>query len=482
MERVQVRMASQQSFFKFFWIDLGDVLLRSINYGYNIGQLSTTQREGVITCLPKGDKDKQYLKNWRPISLLNVTYKLASSCIANRLKSKLNILINEDQTGFVSGLFMGENIRCLYDVLQFTETNNIPGLLMLIDFQKAFDSISWPFIQKVFRFFNFGDSIIQWINTFYNNIIACIIVNGQVSEWFNILRGCRQGDPSSPYIFILCAEILALLIRSNKDIKGITIDGTEYLIAQYADDTSLTLDGTEKSLKTCLTVLEFFEISGLCINKDKTQVIWFGSRKNSDVTLCNEHKLSWVKGQFKILGITFSLNLHEMVKINYDGKIREIKSLLIRWSKRVLTPYGTITVIKSLALSKLSHLFLMLPNPDNKTIKELEKLFFNYLWNGTDRIKRDVISQSYKDGGLNMINLHNFMNAMKITWVRRFLTSSSKWIHIVNSTIAGWSDFTLYGAEYIKSLNTDENTFWSDTCLALYKLLSLCTPSTWEDF
>ena len=288
---------------------------------------------------------------------------------------------------------MGENIRCLYDVLQFTETNNIPGLLMLIDFQKAFDSIAWPFIQKVFRFFNFGDSIIQWINTFYNNIISCIIVNGQVSEWFNILRGCRQGDPSSPYIFILCAEILALLIRSNKDIKGITIDGTEYLIAQYADDTSLTLDGTEKSLKTCLTVLELFaEISGLCINKDKTQVIWFGSRKNSDVTLCNEHKLSWVKGQFKILGITFSLNLQEMVKINYDGKIREIKSLLISWSKRVLTPYGKITVIKSLALAKLSHLFLMLPNPDNKTIKELEKLFFNYLWNGTDRIKRDVIS------------------------------------------------------------------------------------------
>ena len=81
-----------------------------------------------------------------------------------------------------------------------------------------------------------------------------------------------------------------------------------------------------------------------------------------------------------------------------------------------------------------------------------------------------------------MINVHNFMNAMKITWVRRFLTSSSKWIHIVNSTIAGWSDFTLYGAEYIKSLNTDENTFWSDTCLALYKFVSLCTPSTWEDF
>ena len=142
-------------FYKFFWCDLGHFLIKSINYGYNLGELSSTQKEGIITCLPKGDKPKQYLKNWRPITLLNVSYKIASACIANRLKTVLPFLINNDQTGFLSGRYIGENIRTIYDLLSHTEKNNVPALLLLIDFEKAFDSVAWSFIHKVLFFFKF---------------------------------------------------------------------------------------------------------------------------------------------------------------------------------------------------------------------------------------------------------------------------------------------------------------------------------------
>ena len=125
-------------FFKFFWSDIGDFLTRSINCGYEFGEMSSTQKEGIITCLPKGDKPKQYLKNWRPISLLNVSYKLASACIANRLKLVLPSIISHDQTGFLSGRYIGENIRTIYDLMAYSEKNNIPALLLLIDFEKAF--------------------------------------------------------------------------------------------------------------------------------------------------------------------------------------------------------------------------------------------------------------------------------------------------------------------------------------------------------
>ena len=74
-------------FFKFFWIDIGKYLLRALNYSFEYRELSSTQKEGVIICLPKGQKDKHYLNNWRPISLLNVSYKIASAVIANRLKT-----------------------------------------------------------------------------------------------------------------------------------------------------------------------------------------------------------------------------------------------------------------------------------------------------------------------------------------------------------------------------------------------------------
>ena len=104
-------------FFKFFWIDLKMFVLNSLNYGYRTGSLSVTQKQGIITCLPKPNKSPLFLKNWHPIPLLNVIYKLASSVLASHLKSVLHKLIYEDQKGFISGRFIGENIRLIYDVL-----------------------------------------------------------------------------------------------------------------------------------------------------------------------------------------------------------------------------------------------------------------------------------------------------------------------------------------------------------------------------
>ena len=133
-------------FFKFFWLDFGHFILKSLNDGYRKGTLSITQKQGTITCIPKPNKSRQLLKNLRPISLLNVIYKLASSVIANRIKNVLDKVIHEDQKGFISGRFIGENVRLIYDILFETKQQDVPGLLLSIDFQQAFDSVSWKFI------------------------------------------------------------------------------------------------------------------------------------------------------------------------------------------------------------------------------------------------------------------------------------------------------------------------------------------------
>ena len=129
-------------FFKVFWKQLGYFVLRSANEGFDNGELSITQRLGLITCIPKENKPKQHLNNWRPLTLLDTVYKLASGAIANRLKQVIDKTINKDQTGFLKGRYIGENTRLIYDLMNYTEQNNIPGLLLLIDFEKAFDSLS----------------------------------------------------------------------------------------------------------------------------------------------------------------------------------------------------------------------------------------------------------------------------------------------------------------------------------------------------
>ena len=191
---------------------------------------------------------------------------MASACIVNRIKQVLNKIIHKDQTGFIKGRYIGENIRLIYDIMHNTESHNIPGLLLLVDFEKVFDSVSWSFIEKALDIFNFKVSIKNWIKTLYNNSQSCVIQNG-------LERGCRQGDPLSPYIFIICAEILAILVQNANDIK-------EYLISQYADDTSFMLDGSPKSLNNTLLILEYYaNISGLKLNYAKTKVIWIGSKR-----------------------------------------------------------------------------------------------------------------------------------------------------------------------------------------------------------
>ena len=247
-------------FYKFFFRDLGAFLLRSINEGYSKGELSNTQKQGVIICIPKENKDKTMLKNWRPISLLNYSYKIASAAIANRIKTVLPTIINECQKGFIKGRYIGENIRLIYDLLFYTEINDIPGLLLSIDYQKAFDSISWSFIESALTYFNFGNDIVHWFRTLYKNANSNIHVNGQYSNWFEIKRGVRQGDPFSPYLYLIGAEILSIMLRSNSEIKGIKIKNEEYLLSQFADDTVLCLDGEESTFRAAINTLDKFSL------------------------------------------------------------------------------------------------------------------------------------------------------------------------------------------------------------------------------
>jgi hypothetical protein len=113
---------------------------------------------------------------------------------------------------------MGENTRLLYDLMHYLEENDMDGLLLLVDFEKAFDSIEWKFLRKALNSFNFGPSICKWFETFYVDSKSCVINNGHISNFFNLERGCRQGDPLSPYSFIIGVELPSLQIKSNPKI------------------------------------------------------------------------------------------------------------------------------------------------------------------------------------------------------------------------------------------------------------------------
>ena len=113
----------------------------SINYAYHKGELSIDQRRGIISLIPKKGKNRLLLKNWRPISLLNTDYKILTKCLSHRIQDVLPSIINSDQTGYIKGRYIGENIRTISDLIDYTSLRNMPGIVLLIDFEQAFDTI-----------------------------------------------------------------------------------------------------------------------------------------------------------------------------------------------------------------------------------------------------------------------------------------------------------------------------------------------------
>ena len=176
-----------------------------------------------------------------------VDAKIISKVIATRIKNIVPHIIHCNQSGYVKDRYIGETIRSIFDIMDFTEKNNIPGLLIFIDFQKAFDSLEWNFLFHCLDAFNFVPEFKCWIKTFYKNIQSCVINNGLSSEYFYLTRCVRQGDPLSPYLFLLAVEILAIAVRDNVEIKGIAIEQQETKLLQCADDTTAVLSNIESA-------------------------------------------------------------------------------------------------------------------------------------------------------------------------------------------------------------------------------------------
>ena len=460
-------------FYKVFWNDIKKYLLDSYNTSYSIGRMSLTQKQGIICLIPKKDKDIKLLKNWRPLTLLNADYKILAKTIGNRIKTNMKDIIHSDQTGFLKGRYIGENIIRLLDIMEYTEAEDIPALLIALDFEKAYDSVEWLYLHKVLEVFNFGNTIINWIKVCYQDILSYVTNNGWISEPFSPGRGVRQGCPLSPYLFTLCIELLAISIRGNDKIKGIQINGNTHKISQFADDANLTILYCIESLNEVLKTLDTFQIiSGLKVNYDKTEIMRIGSLKNSQARLYTQKPLRWTQDPVTILGIKIALD-DSIIQMNFQPLINKAKSLIYLWQQRDLTWFGKVTVINSLLASQFIYRLSVLPSPGENIFKQLEDIFLDFLWGyGKHFVSKETVTGRLAQGGLSMVDIKKKNIALKCAWVKRLnADATASWKALAESYFPGtngafWEGNLSY-CDCLRILKQRFCTkFWQDVALS----------------
>lgn len=407
-----------------FWDLLKGTFFDSVKYSFQVGFLSTSQRQAIIKLIEKKDKDKRFISNWRPISLLNVDTKIVSKCLAFRLVPVLPSIISSDQTAYVKNRFIGESIRLISDILELSNSKNLDGFILTADLEKAFDSIDHTFLMSCLKKFGFGPKFLQWVEILLSKNESCVMNGGTTTKYFALDRGARQGDPIAAYFFIIVLEIFFIMIRSNNNINHMKILDFSYVLTAYADDTTFFVADSNSIVEIYNTFSIFSNFSGLKLNNAKCEICGIGAKKGDKTALCGFRNVDLTTDSIKVLGVHFSYNDAICLQNNFIAVVKKIEKVLQVWNMRPLTLSGKIIIFKSLAISKIVYISY-LSNVPNAILDLLENIHKKFIWNNKrPKIKHSALINDYCDGGLKDIDIRSKIKALQLSWLKRLYDSN----------------------------------------------------------
>ena len=410
-------------FYRKFWKDLRLIYFEMIQDSWEQLLLPVSTRTAVLSTIYKSDNDK-ILANYRPLSLTNCDYKLITFLFANRLNKVMSSIINSDQVAYVKDRYIGTSIRNIIDIYEYCENFEKPGAFICMDMEKAFDSLEHDFIRQVLHKFNFGNNFVTWFNILYTDARFKVKNNGYISKYYSMQRGLRQGCALSALIFIIASEALSSMIRQNENVKGININNRQHKVIQYADDMTVCVNDISSVGHVIDNVKNFGKCSGLKLNFKKTKGIWLGPLKDLGYRVCAG--VTFTGKPVKCLGVYIGHDLEKCYQLNWKNKIKKIEKLLFQWSKRKLSLFGKVEVIKTHIISKFVFIASVMDVP-SEISAELKSLVHYFIWGKRDRVKRKNIIRQKCKGGLNMLDIDNFFLSLKAAWATRLMYGEGKW-------------------------------------------------------
>jgi mannosylglycoprotein endo-beta-mannosidase len=269
------------AFFKRFWEILKGPILGLLN-DFALGRVDIARLNfGILTLIPKV-RGADNVNQFRPIALINVIFKFIAKVYAIRLAPLVNRTIDRSQMAFIKGRALHEGVLALHEIAHELAQKKLGGLFLKLDFEKAYDRVSWDFLREVLKRKGFSAALVQWLMQLVSGGQTMINVNGEIGPYFRNARGVRQGDPLSSILFDFMVDALAAMISrasSAGHIWGVVSHlipgGVTHL--QYADDTMILLEPYDEGISNLKLILLCFEdLSGLKINLRKSEVVVVG--------------------------------------------------------------------------------------------------------------------------------------------------------------------------------------------------------------
>ena len=369
-------------FYQELWDDIDSDIFNFVEESMQHCFLADELNISKIALLPKSE-DRIKIQNYRPISLLNTLYKIVAKVYANRMKPLLHNWILPSQTGFVPNRCILDNVFLAFEAIAWTKESQQELTMLLLDFEKAYDRVSWTFLREVMTRMGFHTTWINQVMSLNENATASVIVNGEISQTFCLQRLVRQGCPLAPYLFLLTVDVLGRMLQHpDCGVQGLRLpDNTIITNQMFADDTLLLLNGTKENLDKALNVItRFSAASGAKLNLHKSVGLWLAPRPRP-WQWGEEAGLTWLKkGEVtKYLGFPFGIDIPQKEK---DAKMMsQIKKHLLRWSANKLSLAGRIMVSNQVVLSSIWYL-ASCTDFSGKSLKLARAAVRNYMWSG----------------------------------------------------------------------------------------------------
>ncbi|KAK9065703.1 hypothetical protein SSX86_015104 [Deinandra increscens subsp. villosa] len=315
-------------------------------------------------------------------------------------------------------------------------------MVFKIDFAKAYDSVSWDYLDTMLLFMGFGYKWRQWIRNCLTSTRSSVLINGSPTCEFNIGRGLRQGDPLAPFLFILVMEGLHVFVEDaieNGLYSGIRLKTLEISHFFYADDAIFLGQWTERNIKNIVMLLKVFHsVSGLDINISKCSILGVGVSfdevsRFANFTGCKPDRLP-----FTYLGIPVGANMSRVR--HWDKILGKFQKRLSNWKRNLLSIGGRSTLVSSVLGSLASYFFSMFPVPV-KIVKTLESYRSRFFWGFKENdkkipwIKWNQVLASKESGGLGIESLLAMNKALLYKWRWRIVSSGGDaiWAKIVKA-------------------------------------------------